>query len=260
MDKNGNDNAGDSDSDFEFYSPAYLEGLLEKAKATATKDDNSKKIVTHEEDILFLKNEDENLKPLPSLDLQRLVPQPYFNNVKDKKAAPTLSRDLLVEGPLTTSSAPPPLPPQPPVDKAGKVLTKRQVQELRRKEKKPGYFELPTPDAAELAKIKKEAEAIKLRNSLDPKKFYRKDSVINSKTIPKQIALGTIVTTTTPFGTASTENLTRAERKANVVEELVADSEARRYAKRKFDELQSVHGERGRDTWTRKRIARKSKW
>ena len=72
--------------------------------------------------------------------------------------------------------------------------------------------------------------------------------------------IGTILPTTTPFGTASTDNLTRAERKRSIVDELVEDSEARRYAKRKFEELQSVHGERGRDTWNRKKIARKPKW
>jgi hypothetical protein len=60
MDQNGKGDAQESEDDFEFYSPAYLEGLLEKAKASATKEDNSKKTTTHEEEILFLQDQDEN--------------------------------------------------------------------------------------------------------------------------------------------------------------------------------------------------------
>lgn len=144
-------------------------------------------------------------KPLPPLDAQRLLPKPYFSNIKDKTVIPELSEDVVMDSAIISSSAPPPLPAKPLVDKQGKLLTKREISEvnllsfrnfwhsyrsqLKKKQAKPGYFELPTPDATDLARIRREAEAIRLRNSLDPKKFYRKEAVINVKNMPKQIAV-----------------------------------------------------------------------
>jgi len=240
------------------YSKEYLDGLLEKARNEATSSHDADQTHEDEEEIMFIDKQDRDTKPLPPLDAQQLLPKPYFSNLKEMNAIPELSQDLVADSIIP--SAPPPLPSKPLLDKHGKLLTKRELNELRKKQAKPGYFELPTPDATDLARIRREAEAIRLRNSLDPKKFYRKESVINVKNMPKQIALGTILPTSTPFGTVSADNLTRAERKRSIVDELVEDSEAKSYAKRKFEELQSVHGERGRDTWNRKRIARKSKW
>ena len=70
--------------------------------------------------------------------------------------------------------------------------------------------------------------------------------------------IGTIVPTTTPFGTGSSDNLPRAERKRTLVDELVDDAEARRYAKRKFDDLQSVRGAAGKNILRQKK--RQPKW
>ncbi|KIM33277.1 hypothetical protein M408DRAFT_152151 [Serendipita vermifera MAFF 305830] len=250
-----NDYEGDSESDLEPYSQEYLDGLLEKAASVLETKTNGQRT---EEEVILLQQDDADSKPLPSLDAKRLLPKPYFSQPEDRNSIPLLSQDSVIESVATSST--PSLPPPPMLDKQGHPLTKRQINELKKKQAKPGYFELPTPDEAELLKIQREAEAVRLRNAVDPKKFYRKEAAINVKKMSKQIAIGTILPTTTPFGTASTDNLTRAERKRTIVEELVEDSEARRYAKRKFEELQSVHGERGRDTWNRKKIARKPKW
>lgn len=72
--------------------------------------------------------------------------------------------------------------------------------------------------------------------------------------------IGTIVPTSTPFGTTSSANLTKAERKRTIIDELVDDSEAKRYAKKKFTDLQSVRGAKGRRTLAMKTAARKPKW
>ena len=45
-----------------------------------------------------------------------------------------------------------------------------------------------------------------------------------------------------------------------MVDELVDDAEAKSYAKKKFKELQTVRGARGRGTLARKQAARKPKW
>ncbi|CAG7855092.1 SubName: Full=Uncharacterized protein {ECO:0000313/EMBL:CCA70306.1} [Serendipita indica DSM 11827] len=247
-----------SESESELYSKAYLDGLLQKARDAVNPSGESSSNPA-EEEFMRLQSEEADGKDLPSLDASRLLPEPYFENLNERNKVPNLSKGVLVES-VASSSNTPALPEGPVLGKDGKPLTKREMKELRRKSAKIGYFELPTPDDAQLAKIRKEAEAVRLRNALDPKTFYRKDAVINVKNMPKQIALGTILPTTTPFGTASTDNLTRAERKRSIVDELVEDSEAKRYAKRKFEELQGVHRERGRDTLTRKRLARKPKW
>jgi hypothetical protein len=76
----------------------------------------------------------------------------------------------------------------------------------------------------------------------------------------KQKQIGTIITSTTPFGTPSADNLTRSQRKRTLVDELVDDAEAKRYAKRKFEDLQAVRGAKGRNTLNAKKAARRSKW
>jgi len=65
--------------------------------------------------------------------------------------------------------------------------TLHPLLQFRRKEKGPGYFDLPEPDATSLPIIQKEYEAMRLRNALDPKRFYRKEAA--KKDLPKQIAV-----------------------------------------------------------------------
>lgn len=66
--------------------------------------------------------------------------------------------------------------------------------------------------------------------------------------------------TKTPFGGLTAENLKKSERKRTFVDELVDDAEAKSYAKKKFKELQSVRGSKGKDTLAAKKAARKPKW
>ena len=164
------------------------------------------------------------------------------------------------------------------------ILIPNSWMQLKNKTAGPGWFDLPAPAEADLPRLHREVDALRLRNQLDPKRFYRKDDGEGKgiKGLPKHFAvrvrisrpavpfprsanflfcqIGTILPTTTPFGTASTDNLPRAHRKRNLVDELVDDAEARRYAKRKFDELQSVRGARGKKTLHKKNALRKPKW
>ena len=72
--------------------------------------------------------------------------------------------------------------------------------------------------------------------------------------------IGTILPTNTPFGGTSADNLNRAQRKRTLVEELVDDAEAKSYAKKKFKELQTVRGARGRGTLAQRQALRRPKW
>ncbi|KAK7048261.1 Fcf2 pre-rRNA processing-domain-containing protein, partial [Favolaschia claudopus] len=126
----------------------------------------------------------------------------------------------------------------------------------------PSWFDLPAPAEADLPRLHREVEALRLRNHLDPKRFYRKDEGEGKgiKGLPKHFAIGTIVPSSTPFGTQSADNLTRSQRKRTLVDELVDDAEAKRYAKRKFEDLQAVRGAKGRNTLHAKKALRRSKW
>jgi hypothetical protein len=132
---------------------------------------------------------------------------------------------------------------------------------------------------ADLPRLYREVEALRLRNQLDPKRFYRKDPGEGKgiKGLPKYFVVriiddfrligadalsqvGKIIETKSPFGGASSENLARTSRKRTLVDELVDDAEARSYAKKKFRELQTIRGARGRGTLAKKMAARRQKW
>ncbi|KZS93544.1 Fcf2-domain-containing protein, partial [Sistotremastrum niveocremeum HHB9708] len=134
--------------------------------------------------------------------------------------------------------------------------------QLRKASAKPAWADLPTPSATERVALHREVEALRLRNQLDPKRFYRKDEGEGKgvKGLPAQFAIGTILPSPSAFGGPSADNLPRTARKRTIVDELVDDAEARRYAKKKFLELQSVKGSRGRGTLARKLAPRKPKW
>ena len=48
-------------------------------------------------------------------------------------------------------------------------------RKLKGKTAGPKWFDLPAPAEADLPRLHKEYQALRLRNQLDPKRFYRKD-------------------------------------------------------------------------------------
>jgi len=198
---------------------------------------------------------------LPRLDPGKL-PVPY---IRTHRAGPTQIHDPEVERAEKASSslAVPAAPPAPPeLTKTGKPLTKKETKAIRNQTAGPSWFDLPAPAAADLPRLYREVEALRLRNQLDPKRFYRKDEGEGKgiKGLPKHFAIGTIIPSSTPFGTASADNLSRANRKRTIVDELVDDAEAKSYAKKKFKDLQTVRGAKGRGTLAAKKALRKLKW
>ncbi|EJD42009.1 Fcf2-domain-containing protein [Auricularia subglabra TFB-10046 SS5] len=236
-------------------------------------------------DILLFEEDASKGSKLPPLDPGAL-PAPYIE--WDKKKGLTirnLDAELLIESttanaqsssykhtldadrPVASSSKlqiAAPAPPEPAfeLDAKGKRVTKRDKKERKTATAGPGWFDLPAPSAAELPRLHREVDAMRLRNQLDPKRFYRKEDGEGKgiKGLPKYFAIGKIVSTPSPFGAASADNLPRAERKRMVVDELVDDAEARRYAKRKFGEFNAGREARGRRTLRDKKAARQGKW
>ncbi|KAG2151418.1 Fcf2 pre-rRNA processing-domain-containing protein [Suillus clintonianus] len=261
----GSDSDSDSDSDDEEITQEYLQSLLDKAKSNARQSANLKKALRENafgagEDIIKLGGDDSD-RPLPPLDPGELPPA-YFEFVEGRRDAPATVRDPDIQlAEAATSGIVAPAPPPKPM-LTGKMSNKKQRRAMRNQTAGPSWFDLPAPAEADLPRLHREVEALRLRNQLDPKRFYRKDDGDGKgiKGLPKHFAIGTIVTTNTPFGTASTDNLPRAHRKRTFVDELVDDAEARRYAKRKFEDLQAVRGARGKNTLHQKQALRRPKW
>ncbi|KAH9949888.1 Fcf2 pre-rRNA processing-domain-containing protein [Amylocystis lapponica] len=202
--------------------------------------------------------------PLPPLDPGAL-PAPYLTFGATRHAGPSQVHDPEVARAEQASAAlaVPTAPASPPsLTNSGKPQTKRERKALKITTAGPGWFDLPAPAAADLPRLHREVEALRLRNQLDPKRFYRKDAGEGRglKGLPTHFAIGTIVPTSTPFGTASADNLARASRKRTIVDELVDDAEAKSYAKKKFKELQAVQTAKGRGTLAKKQALRKPKW
>lgn len=88
---------------------------------------------------------------------------------------------------------------------------------------------------ASAQQLRREVQALRLRNALDPKRFYRGSA--KNQAMPKFAQLGKIIAS--PLEPKAV--LSRQERGRTVVEELIRDAEAASYAKRKFSESQASH-------------------
>ncbi|EPS98424.1 hypothetical protein FOMPIDRAFT_1126425 [Fomitopsis schrenkii] len=272
-DESSSDTTSESDSDSdEEIGQEFLDSLLERARRNAAlktrfDEDGKDNLPTdrEEEEILRLDTGgEEDRQPLPPLNPGKL-PEPYIELTDARHAGPSRVRDLDVEqAEQATSSRPlPTSPPAPPeLTKAGKLLTKKEKKALKHKTAGPDWFDLPAPAEADLPRLYREYEALRLRNQLDPKRFYKRDEGEGKgiKGLPTHFAIGTIVASPSPFGGPSAENLSRASRKRSIVDELVDDAEAKSYAKKKFKELQGVRSAKGRGTMAKKKALRKPKW
>ncbi|KAG8904856.1 hypothetical protein FRB99_001062 [Tulasnella sp. 403] len=188
-------------------------------------------------------------KGFPNYDPGPDLPKPYFTDPKQRATAPTLTQDpeinavqeSLISGPKPSTN----------LDLPGGVkLTKKQRKEMKSMTAGPDWFDLPAPSAADLPRLHKEVEALRLRRAMDPKLRTKNEPGEGKgiKGLPKYFAIGKVVENPTPFKTRSASNLTRKERKKTLVEELLADTTARSYAKRKFDEFEASRTPR----WKRK--------
>ncbi|KAH9980006.1 Fcf2 pre-rRNA processing-domain-containing protein [Lactifluus volemus] len=257
------DTDSSEDEEEDEISPEYLDSLLEKARANIAaklEHDTSNHHGDVLDDVIRLDDQESELKDLPPLDPGALPPS-YITFGKTRYDAPSAIRDLDAERVMKSSSSlSVPTPPEPP-PKPKKSLAKEK-KALKEKTAGPKWFDLPAPSQADLPRLHKEYEALRLRNQLDPKRFYRKDPGEGRgiKGLPKHFAIGTITPTNSPFGGPSTDNLPRSARKRTLVDELLDDAEARHYAKRKFNELQTSRAAKGRGTLAARNAARKPKW
>lgn len=84
--------------------------------------------------------------------------------------------------------------------------------------------------------MRREVQAIRLRNAMDPKRFYRGGNGTGDKSMPAFAQMGKIISSN--LEPAST--LTRSERGKTVIDELVKDAQNAAYTKRKFNEVSKL--------------------
>ncbi|XP_029804169.1 deoxynucleotidyltransferase terminal-interacting protein 2 [Suricata suricatta] len=111
--------------------------------------------------------------------------------------------------------------------------SKHQLQKKRRKERQKtagdGWFGMKAPELTD--ELKNDLKALKMRASMDPKRFYKKN---DRDGFPKYFQVGTIVDNPADFYHS---RIPKKQRKKTIVEELLADSEFRRYNRRKYSEI-----------------------
>ncbi|KAK3814902.1 MAG: Fcf2 pre-rRNA processing-domain-containing protein [Benniella sp.] len=113
-------------------------------------------------------------------------------------------------------------------------VSKKQKQEEREKTAGKGWFDLPqqimTPE------LKRDLQILKLRNVLDPKRFYKREDKGKAK-FPKYFQIGTVIEGNTEFYSS---RLTKKERATTITGEVMKDLAGREYYKRKFSEIQEA--------------------
>ncbi|KAG9411500.1 hypothetical protein AC1031_017137 [Aphanomyces cochlioides] len=86
------------------------------------------------------------------------------------------------------------------------------------------------------AEAKRDIQLVKMRNYLDPKRFY-KSSDHRKSNMPKVFQVGTVIEGAAEFKSA---RLSRKERHQTFTEEILHDQQIRNYTKRKFNDIQAT--------------------
>ncbi|NXE89367.1 TDIF2 protein, partial [Menura novaehollandiae] len=108
---------------------------------------------------------------------------------------------------------------------------KKQRRAERDKTTGDGWFGMKAPEIT--SELKNDLKVLKMRASLDPKHFYKKN---DRDGLPKYFQVGTVVDSPIDFYHS---RIPKKQRKRTIVEELLADSEFRRYNKKKYQEIMS---------------------
>ncbi|NXU95578.1 TDIF2 protein, partial [Xiphorhynchus elegans] len=108
---------------------------------------------------------------------------------------------------------------------------KKQRRAEREKTAGDGWFGMKAPEIT--TELKNDLKVLKMRASLDPKHFYKKN---DRDGLPKYFQVGTVVDSPIDFYHS---RIPKKQRKRTIVEELLADSEFRRYNKKKYQEIMS---------------------
>jgi hypothetical protein len=115
-----------------------------------------------------------------------------------------------------------------PVKKDMLSRSERKTQARKRREATvgPKWFDMPTKELT--AEDKLTVDAIRLRETLDPTKFYKKKA---TDQIGKHFQVGTVIEHPMDYYSS---RATRKERKQTMIDELIADAEFKKNVKRRY--------------------------
>jgi hypothetical protein len=89
------------------------------------------------------------------------------------------------------------------------------------------------------SETRRDLQLIRLRNVLDPKRFYKKDKEILKS---DSFQIGTVINSAVDHY----NRLSKKERKKHVIDDLLADAESVQYYKKKFLEIQEKKGRKSK--------------
>ncbi|KAJ2963898.1 hypothetical protein NQZ79_g1058 [Umbelopsis isabellina] len=239
------------------------EAKLEKKKnmkAIQTGDDDMEALLAKAEEALRSQEQSETAESskedgykkfrLPKLDSGLLVKDQLYIVSENDKAKMTQELALLDDdsaGP-SKSKAFSVLTPSK-TDAPNKSRTEKQKE--RETTAGKGWFDMPKTEIT--PEIKRDLQVIRLRNVLDRKRHYKK----GDQKDPTYFQMGTIIEGPTEFFSS---RMTKRERKQTIVDELLADEEARGYYKRRFMEVQERTQSGGKKHFKKLKAKRAKKW
>lgn len=122
-------------------------------------------------------------------------------------------------------------------------LTRKQRRDAsrRRRESTAGskWFDLPSKELEVEDKLT--LDALRLRETLDPSRFYKKKS---SETIGKHFQIGTVIEHPIDYYSS---RATKRERKQTLIDELISDAEFKKNVKRRYNRLRASNAIRKRE-------------
>jgi hypothetical protein len=113
---------------------------------------------------------------------------------------------------------------------AGGTATGSSATAQKNKPTNDKWWELPEQEIT--PEVRRELEIIKMRNFLNPKRFYKAN---DSKRLPSRFQFGTIISGAFE---STKQDMTRAERRETIAGELMADRRTRKYTRRVFNAVQ----------------------
>lgn len=124
----------------------------------------------------------------------------------------------------------------PPYSESKQALKLKHRVE-REKTTGDGWFNMKAPEISQ--ELKGDLQVLKMRGSLDPKRFYKKN---DRDGFPKYFQVGTVVDSPVDFYHS---RIPKGDRKRNMVEELLADAEFRQNNKKKFQQIVAEKAAKG---------------
>lgn len=116
-----------------------------------------------------------------------------------------------------------------------------------------GWFNM---QSMELTKeLKQDLQVIKMRNYLDPKRFYKSSD--HKRSFPKIFQVGTVIEGAHEFKASRVVN---KERQNSLMNEVMADTKLKKYVKRKYSEIQTSKSSGGKGFLKKKHAQRQPKW